>query len=150
MSRTLRIISEPTMTRAPPVAQGGMDANMGAKKTEMKKRRPVTIAVMPVLPPSGSWIRTSVYLRRHCIRTGDSGGTLNECCDRTCSYECTHGNRECIDAVCNSRIFEVKSNWVTKASKFNHRVKSTSCILTERYVNRSSCHLENDSPRMST
>jgi hypothetical protein len=29
-----------------------MEAKMGAKKTETKKRRPVTIAVMPVLPPS--------------------------------------------------------------------------------------------------
>ena len=35
-----------------PVAQGGMDAKMGAKKIEMKKQRPVTIAVIPVLPPS--------------------------------------------------------------------------------------------------
>lgn len=43
---------EPTTTRAPPVAQGGIDAKMGAKKTETKKRSPVTIAVIPVLPPS--------------------------------------------------------------------------------------------------
>ena len=45
---------EPTITRAPPVAQEGIEANMGAKKTETKKRRPVTIAVMPVFPPSAS------------------------------------------------------------------------------------------------
>jgi len=48
----LRIISDPTMTRAPPVAQGGIEANMGEKKTETKKHSAVTIAVIPVLPPS--------------------------------------------------------------------------------------------------
>lgn len=34
------------------MAQGGMEANMGAKKTETRKHSPVTIAVSPVLPPS--------------------------------------------------------------------------------------------------
>ena len=43
---------EPTTTRAPPVAHGGIDAKIGAKKTDTKKRRPVTTAVIPVLPPS--------------------------------------------------------------------------------------------------
>ncbi len=46
------IMSEPTMTRAPPVAQDGIDAKMGAKKTDTKNAIPVEIAVMPVLPPS--------------------------------------------------------------------------------------------------
>jgi hypothetical protein len=45
-------MSEPTMTKAPPVAQGGMDAKMGAKNTEMKNAKPVAIAVIPVFPPS--------------------------------------------------------------------------------------------------
>lgn len=45
-------MSEPTMTRAPPVAQDGIDAKMGAKKTDTKNAIPVEIAVMPVLPPS--------------------------------------------------------------------------------------------------
>lgn len=40
------------MTRVHPVAQGGMDAKMGAKKTAMKKQIPVTHEVRPVLPPS--------------------------------------------------------------------------------------------------
>jgi len=40
--------------RAPPVAQGGMEAKIGAKKREMKKHTPVVIAVRPVRPPS--WI----------------------------------------------------------------------------------------------
>lgn len=35
-----------------PVAQGGMEAKMGAKNTEIKKQRPVTMAVIPVMPPS--------------------------------------------------------------------------------------------------
>ena len=48
------IIKDPTMTRAPPVAHDGMEAKIGAKKTETRNIRPVTIAVMPVLPPSGA------------------------------------------------------------------------------------------------
>lgn len=40
------------MIRVQPVAHGGMDAKIGAKKREMKKQRPVTTAVMPVMPPS--------------------------------------------------------------------------------------------------
>jgi hypothetical protein len=35
-----------------PVAQGGMDAKIGAKKMDMRKQRPVVMAVRPVLPPS--------------------------------------------------------------------------------------------------
>lgn len=47
----LHIIA-PTMMRVEPVAHGGIEAKMGAKKIEMKKQNPVTIAVKPVLPPS--------------------------------------------------------------------------------------------------
>jgi len=35
-----------------PVAHGGMDAKIGAKKREIKKHMPVVMAVKPVLPPS--------------------------------------------------------------------------------------------------
>lgn len=42
----------PTITKVHPVAQGGIEANIGAKKMEMKKQIPVVIAVRPVLPPS--------------------------------------------------------------------------------------------------
>lgn len=45
-------IMAPTITKVHPVAQGGMEAKIGAKKMEMKKQRPVVMAVMPVLPPS--------------------------------------------------------------------------------------------------
>jgi hypothetical protein len=45
-------MSDPTITKAPPVAQGGMDENKGAKNTDIKKARLVTIAVIPVFPPS--------------------------------------------------------------------------------------------------
>jgi hypothetical protein len=40
------------MTSAPPVAQDGMEAKIGAKNTETKNATPVNIAVRPVLPPS--------------------------------------------------------------------------------------------------
>lgn len=48
----MRIMSDPTMTNAPPVAQGGMLAKIGEKNTETKNARPIVIAVRPVLPPS--------------------------------------------------------------------------------------------------
>lgn len=34
------------------MAQDGIEAKIGEKKTETKKARPVTMAVIPVLPPS--------------------------------------------------------------------------------------------------
>lgn len=52
ISATEAAIMEPTRIKTQPVAQGGMDAKMGAKKTLMKKQRPVITAVRPVLPPS--------------------------------------------------------------------------------------------------
>ena len=48
------IINDPTMTSAPPVAHDGMEAKMGAKKTETRNIKPVTMAVIPVFPPSGT------------------------------------------------------------------------------------------------
>lgn len=40
------------MVNAPPVAQDGMDAKIGAKKMDTKNMIPVMMAVKPVLPPS--------------------------------------------------------------------------------------------------
>ena len=40
------------MTSVQPVAQGGIEAKIGAKKMQIKKHTPVVIAVRPVLPPS--------------------------------------------------------------------------------------------------
>ena len=48
------IIKDPTMTREPPVAHDGMEAKTGAKNTETKNIRPITMAVIPVFPPSGA------------------------------------------------------------------------------------------------
>ena len=41
-----------TMISVHPVAQGGIEAKIGAKKMETRKQRPAVIAVRPVLPPS--------------------------------------------------------------------------------------------------
>lgn len=41
-----------TRIRVHPVAQGGIDAKMGAKKIDTRKQMPVMIAVRPVRPPS--------------------------------------------------------------------------------------------------
>lgn len=49
---TCRIIMHPTNTSVQPVAQGGMDAKIGAKKIDIKKQVPAVIAVRPVRPPS--------------------------------------------------------------------------------------------------
>jgi len=38
--------------RVQPVAQGGIDAKIGAKKIDIRKQVPVVIAVSPVRPPS--------------------------------------------------------------------------------------------------
>ena len=45
-------IIAPTSMSVQPVAQGGIEAKIGAKKMEMKKHNPVTHAVIPVAPPS--------------------------------------------------------------------------------------------------
>ena len=47
-----RIIKEPAITKALPVAQDGIDAKIGEKKTEIKNMRPMTMPVIPVRPPS--------------------------------------------------------------------------------------------------
>ncbi|KAF3390893.1 hypothetical protein DPV78_011005 [Talaromyces pinophilus] len=52
MSAAALHINPPTITSVQPVAQGGMDAKMGAKNIATKKQRPVTQDVRPVLPPS--------------------------------------------------------------------------------------------------
>jgi hypothetical protein len=45
-------MSVPTIVRAPPVAHGGIEANIGEKKIEIKKASPMKTAVRPVFPPS--------------------------------------------------------------------------------------------------
>ena len=64
------IIKDPTMTRAPPVAHGGMEAKIGAKKTETKNIRPVTMPVMPVFPPSG--VNVSTWSKKRVERVVSS------------------------------------------------------------------------------
>ena len=49
---TCRIIMQPTRIRVQPVAQGGIEAKIGAKKIEIRKQTPAVIAVRPVRPPS--------------------------------------------------------------------------------------------------
>ena len=47
-----RIINAPAIVKALPVAQDGIDAKIGEKKTETKNMKPMTMPVIPVLPPS--------------------------------------------------------------------------------------------------
>src|SRR5258708_10106703 len=68
MNTHLRIIRDPTIVNAPPVAHGGNEEKMGAKKIEMKNMIPVVIAVNPVLPPSTATISKVIYSR--CLVDG--------------------------------------------------------------------------------
>jgi hypothetical protein len=52
ISLAAEAIIAPTIISVHPVAHGGIEANIGAKKMEMKKQIPVTMAVIPVFPPS--------------------------------------------------------------------------------------------------
>ena len=45
------IIMNPTMMRAGAVANDGTARNMGDRKSDSRKRKPVTIVVSPVRPP---------------------------------------------------------------------------------------------------
>jgi hypothetical protein len=51
ISLAVFVIMAPTMMSVQPKAQGGIEAKISAKKMEMKKQRPVVMAVRPVLPP---------------------------------------------------------------------------------------------------
>mmetsp|Transcript_3761 Transcript_3761/g.7476 ORF Transcript_3761/g.7476 Transcript_3761/m.7476 type:complete len:211 (-) Transcript_3761:974-1606(-) len=52
---------QPTITKAPPVAQGGMEAIIGAKKILSKKKIPQNTAVMPVREPVSTPAALSMY-----------------------------------------------------------------------------------------
>ncbi len=81
-----RIMSDPTITSAPPVAHPGIDAKIGAKNTDMKNARPVVMAVMPVFPPSTQHASEPdfIYLSASAVtRTTDTGRTLDVRCNRT-------------------------------------------------------------------
>lgn len=122
---------DPTMISAPPVAHPGMEANMGAKKMEMKNMIPITIAVIPVLPPS------DIEVSYTCLgindawdrRTTDASRTFDESSNWATSYKSSHANTECIDAICSSRPLKVESNRIAQSSKFGHGVQSTVCKL---------------------
>ena len=47
-----RVIKTPTAIKAGPVAYAGIAVKMGEKNNEHKKNKPVTMAVIPVRPPS--------------------------------------------------------------------------------------------------
>lgn len=99
---------EPTITSAPPVAHEGIDAKMGAKKTETKNMKPTTTAVIPVLPPSTKFgfsaiSRGDVEIKR----TADTGGALNVRSNRANTHEGTHADGERVYAVSDRRTFEI-------------------------------------------
>ena len=79
------------MTRALPVAQGGMEANIGAKKMDTKNSRPVTTAVMPVFPPSAGVFEQRLIPQMR-LRTCNACRRLDESRDRTGANKSAHGN----------------------------------------------------------
>ena len=56
-----RTIKAPAIVKALPVAQDGIDAKMGEKKTEIKNMTPMTMPVIPVLPPSVVVVISYIY-----------------------------------------------------------------------------------------
>ena len=61
ISAKLRLINAPTTTNAPPVAHGGIDAMIGAKKILKKKYVPMMTAVNPVRAPASTPDPDSIY-----------------------------------------------------------------------------------------
>jgi hypothetical protein len=61
ISMRLRLMRAPTTMSAPPVAHGGMDAIMGAKKMLRKKEKPQRTAVKPVRAPASIPEPDSMY-----------------------------------------------------------------------------------------
>ena len=61
-----RTIKAPTIVKALPVAHDGIDAKIGEKKTETKNMKPMTMPVIPVLPPSVviGFMRSEIRIRK--------------------------------------------------------------------------------------
>lgn len=55
-------------------------------------------------------------------RTCDTSGALYERSDGTRAYECTHGDGECVDAVCDGGVFKIERDGITETGEFNHGV----------------------------
>ena len=127
----LRIIKEPTIVNAPPVAHGGNDEKMGAKKMDMKNMIPVVMAVNPVLPPSAA-IMSGTALKVSCrrFRTTNTRGGFNAYGYRASTEKGTQGNTEGEYTVCCRRTFEIEGGRVLQAGDFSHGGKGT-----ERWVN---------------
>lgn len=62
------------------------------------------------------------------LLTCNTSRRLNECRDRTGANKSAHGDREGINTVGNSRVFEIKGNRVSESSEFGHRVQGTSGV----------------------
>eukprot|EP00977_Amphora_coffeiformis_P012481 scaffold3077_cov162-Amphora_coffeaeformis.AAC.40 len=54
-------MSAPTMTKAPPTANGGTLARIGAKKMDKKKKKATKMAVRPVRAPASTPAPLSMY-----------------------------------------------------------------------------------------
>ena len=126
------------MTSAPPVAHPGIEAKIGAKKTDTKKASPVTMAVIPVLPPSVvKWWSGLYNLHGSGKHTRNTSSTFNIGSDGAGSHQSTNADTERIDTVGHSRVFKVQGDLVAQASETRHRVESTGCIQD---INIEECH----------
>lgn len=121
----LRIIIEPTMTRAPPVAHEGIEAKMGAKNTETKNASPVIIAVIPVLPPSDHIMKSTARTprEREKVFTTDTSSALNVSSNGAGPHERTHADGEGVHAICEGGVLKVEGYGVAQASEFGHGVE---------------------------
>ena len=106
------------------MAQEGIEANIGAKKTETKNMNPVVMAVIPVFPPSVHNIESAAenFRKLRTKRTANTGGALDVSSDRTDAHKCAKADTDGINAIGYARALEVHRYGVTEASKFSHGI----------------------------
>ena len=99
---------------------------MGAKNTETKNASPVNIAVIPVLPPSGTSLSQPT---RHTIRkmggvlTTDTSGAFDVRRNGACPHERAHADREGVHTVRNSGVLKVECHGIAQTCKLGHGVE---------------------------
>lgn len=129
MSAAALAMSAPTITSVQPVAQAGMEAKIGAKKTDMKKASPVMQDVSPVLPPSempapdSTKAVTGGLPRREPMEMEIASTIWVALAEGEGSWGWVVGTY-----VCYGAAFEVLGAFVDGAGKAGHRVQCACCV----------------------
>lgn len=97
---------QPTSTRAPPVAQGGMLANIGARNTDMRKQTPVVNQRDAQRRDRSRLTRCHGGDPRSPAFLDPSSG-LYKCSDWRRAEQRANANAYCISAVCKRRAWKI-------------------------------------------